>query len=216
MAPPKPQTFAGVLLMLFSLAFTLLFFSMNLTAGEDDFAEEYDEAPGDAAPAAPPPTREQMLRRPPTPSPTPTTTPIAGPLVMKPLLGDCFQFVGRDGNGDDNRYEVCGYKSVRQTVVKTGNAFACGYWNKWITAEEDGKTKYVAMLYDDGESCNDKVRRQTTVYFTCDEAAVEPQLTAATEPSMCAYELAVRSKLWCDLEKAGLASSTKQAPAAKK
>jgi hypothetical protein len=196
--------FATYLLMLFTLAFTLLFFSMNLTASDDVSSsgiaeEEYEEPLVEGA------GTEPMLRRPPTPSPTPTTTPLVGPIPMKALLGDCFQFVGRDGNGDDNRYEVCGYKSVRQTVVKSGNAFACGYWNKWNTVVEGGTTKYVSMLYDDGESCNDKVRRQTTVVFRCNPAAKEPLMLSASEPSMCQYQLDVDSALWCDVEKAGLA-----------
>lgn len=195
---------ASYLLMLFTMAFTLLWFSMNLTAGDEnggDLEEEYGGDDGVAAPAA----DARMLRRPPAPSATPSSTPVVGPLPMRALLADCFQFVGADANGDDNRYELCGYKSVRQTVVKSGNSFACGYWNKWNTVQEGGKTKYVSMLYDDGESCNDKVQRQTTVFWRCNPAAREPQMLAATEPSMCMYELDVESALWCDVEKAGMA-----------
>lgn len=132
------------------------------------------------------------------------------------MLGDCFQFVGADANGDDNRYEVCGYKSVRQTVVKSGNSFACGYWNKWVTTEVEGKTKFVAMLYDDGESCNEQVRRQTTVYWRCNPAAKEPVMLAATEPKMCQYELDVESAYWCDVEANGLSGAPKRDIAAPK
>jgi hypothetical protein len=206
------QNIATYLLMLFTLAFTLLWFSMNLTAGDDYLeGEEYDDpAVNMQAPS------DKMLRRPPTPTPSATTTPVVGPMPMRALLGDCFQFVGADANGDDNRYELCGYKSVRQTVVKSGNSFACGYWNKWLTEQKDGETKYIAMVYDDGESCNEQVRRQTTVYWKCNPAAKEPVMLAATEPKMCQYELDVESAYWCDVEKAGLAGGPPRQIAAPK
>jgi len=119
---------------------------------------------------------------------------------MRPLVGECYQFTGKDGNGDENRYEVCGYKSVRQTIVKNGHSYSTGYWSRWQTVQEDGKTKYTAHLYDDGESCG-PVRRQTAVVFECDPKLKAPKLLSASEPAMCAYELRMALPQWCEVEK---------------
>ena len=137
----------------------------------------------------------------PSPLPTPSPSPITGPQLMRPLVGECYQFTGKDGNGDENRYEVCGYKSVRQTIVKNGHSYSTGYWARWMTTQEGGTTKYTAHLYDDGESCG-TVRRQTTVVFECDKALKAPKLLSATEPAMCAYELRMALPQWCEIEKA--------------
>jgi len=123
---------------------------------------------------------------------------------MRPLVGECYQFTGKDGNGDENRYEVCGYKSVRQTIVKNGHSYSTGYWAKWQTVEEDGKTKYTSHLYNDGESCG-TVRRSTIVVFECDKSLKAPKLLSATEPSMCLYELKMALPQWCDVVDQGLA-----------
>jgi hypothetical protein len=116
------------------------------------------------------------------------------------MVGECYQFTGKDGNGDENRYEVCGYKSVRQTIVKNGHSYSTGYWARWQTVQEDGKTKYTAHLYNDGESCG-PVRRQTAVVFECDPKLKGPKLLSATEPAMCAYELRMALPQWCEIEK---------------
>lgn len=116
------------------------------------------------------------------------------------MVGECYQFTGKDGNGDENRYEVCGYKSVRQTIVKNGHSYSTGYWARWQTVQEDGKTKYTAHLYNDGESCG-PVRRQTAVVFECDPKLKGPKLLSATEPAMCAYELRMATPQWCEIEK---------------
>lgn len=182
---------------LISLALVLMWWSLNLTAG-DDFEEEYTDDGG---------ADERLLRKMPSPLPTPSPSPITGPQTLRPLVGECYQFTGKDGNGDENRYEVCGYKSVRQTIVKNGHSYSCGYWAKWNTVEEDGKTKYHSHLYNDGESCGNNVRRQTTVVFECDKTLKAPKLLSATEPAMCAYELRMALPQWCDVEAAGLAAS---------
>jgi hypothetical protein len=157
---------------------------------QDDFEAEFED---DAD--------ERLLRKMPSPLPTPSPSPITGPQLMRPLVGECYQFTGKDGNGDENRYEVCGYKSVRQTIVKNGHSYSTGYWAKWLTTQEGGTTKYTAHLYDDGESCG-SVRRQTTVVFECDAALKAPKLLSATEPAMCAYELRMALPQWCEIEKA--------------
>jgi len=125
---------------------------------------------------------------------------------MRPLVGECYQFSGKDSNGDENRYEVCGYKSVRQTIVKNGHSYSTGYWAKWNTVVEGGVTKYTSHLYNDGESCSPTVRRQTTVVFECDKTLKAPKVLSASEPEMCAYELRMATPLWCDVEAAGLAA----------
>ena len=157
---------------------------------QDDFEAEFED---DAD--------ERLLRKMPSPLPTPSPSPITGPQLMRPLVGECYQFTGKDGNGDENRYEVCGYKSVRQTIVKNGHSYSTGYWAKWMTTTEGGTTKYTAHLYNDGESCG-SVRRQTTVVFECDKALKAPKLLSATEPAMCAYELRMALPQWCEIEKA--------------
>jgi hypothetical protein len=157
---------------------------------QDDFEAEFED---DAD--------ERLLRKMPSPLPTPSPSPITGPQLMRPLVGECYQFTGKDGNGDENRYEVCGYKSVRQTIVKNGHSYSTGYWAKWLTTSEGGTTKYTAHLYNDGESCG-SVRRQTTVVFECDKALKAPKLLSATEPAMCAYELRMALPQWCEIEKA--------------
>ena len=167
---------------------------------QDDFEAEFED---DAD--------ERLLRKMPSPLPTPSPSPITGPQIMRPLVGECYQFTGKDGNGDENRYEVCGYKSVRQTIVKNGHSYSTGYWAKWMTTEEGGKTKYTAHLYNDGESCG-SVRRQTTVVFECDKALKAPKLLSATEPAMCAYELRMALPQWCEIEAQGLAGTYKFEP----
>lgn len=138
----------------------------------------------------------------PSPLPSPSPSPITGPQLLRPIVGECFQFTGKDGNGDENRYEFCGFKSVRQTVVKNGNSYSCGYWSKWNTVQgADGKTKYVSQVYNDGESCGGSVRRQTTVFFKCNDKSDIPELLAAREPEMCQYEIDIALKEWCDVEK---------------
>jgi hypothetical protein len=120
--------------------------------------------------------------------------------MLRPIVGECFQFSGRDGNGDENRYEVCGYKSVRQTVVKNGNSYSCGYWAKWNTEKgADGKTRYASQYYNDGESCGGSVRRSTTVHFKCNKDSDIPELLSAKEPEMCQYHLVLALKEWCSV-----------------
>lgn len=76
----------------------------------------------------------------------------------------------------------------------------------------DGKTLYQGQVYGNGESCGGSIRRQTTVYFECDKNAgdnnprVTGMLRSAGEPEVCQYELLLASRLWCDLEAAGLAA----------
>ena len=156
---------------------------------QDDFEAEFED---DAD--------ERLLRKMPSPLPTPSPSPITGPQLLRPMVGECYQFTGKDGNGDENRYEVCGYKSVRQTIVKNGHSYSTGYWARWQTVQEDGKTKYTAHLYNDGESCG-PVRRQTAVVFECDPKLKGPKLLSATEPAMCAYELRMALPEWCEIEK---------------
>ncbi len=115
-------------------------------------------------------------------------------------MGECFQFTGKDANGDENRYEFCGYKSIRQTVVKNGNSYSCGYWAKWNSeTAADGKTRWLSQYYNDGESCGGSVRRSTTVHFICNDKSDIPELLKATEPEMCQYHLTLALKEWCDV-----------------
>jgi len=172
-----------------------------MTAGLDDVEssaplEDYDDAD------------DRLLRRMPSPLPSPSPSPITGPMVLKTIVGECFQFTGKDGNGDENRYEFCGFKSVRQTVVKNGNSYSCGYWSKWNTEPgEGGKEKWVSQFYDDGESCGGSVRRTTTIFYQCKPDSDVPEILSAREPSMCQYELQIAIKEWCEVEKQGLAGT---------
>jgi hypothetical protein len=193
-----PNRDCAYLLTLVVFALALMYWSVNMTADYDDGSasgelEDYDDAD------------DRLLRRMPSPLPTPSPSPITGPMVMKSIVGECFQFSGRDGNGDENRYEFCGFKSVRQTVTKNGNSYSCGYWTRWNTEQSDGKTKWVSQFYDDGESCGGDVRRTTTIFFQCREDSEIPEILSAREPSMCQYELQIAIKEWCEVEKSGLA-----------
>ena len=213
MAPPNRD--CAYLLTLVVFALGLIYLSFNATggleatagaggglqgaggAGAAGEAAEGDDAYDDAD--------DRLLRKMPSPLPSPSPSPISGPMSLKPIVGECFQFTGRDGNGDENRYEFCGFKSVRQTVVKNGNSYSCGYWTRWNTEVDGGKTKWVSQFYDDGESCGGSVRRTTTIFFQCKKDSEVPEILSAREPSMCQYELQIALKEWCAVEESGLA-----------
>lgn len=104
------------------------------------------------------------------------------------------------------KYEVCGYRTVRQILTDNYQVYVTGRWTgKWITKEEGGKTKYVGHLYDNGDMCADFGPRQTTVLFKCAAGAKTPQMIEVGEPETCKYRLVVGLSQWCEVEKAGLA-----------
>lgn len=134
--------------------------------------------------------------------PPPTPTSIPGPQQMRPLVGKCF-YVSMPGQ--PIKFEVCGYRTVRQIMTEHYQVFVTGRWTgKWITREENGKTKYVGHHYENGDMCPNIGPRHTSVEFRCAAGATTPQLVTVSEPEPCHYKVVVGVPQWCEMEKAGL------------
>jgi len=142
------------------------------------------------------------LTDPPPAPPQPTPTSIPGPQQMRPLVGKCF-YVSMPGQ--PIKFEVCGYRTVRQIMTEHYQVFVTGRWTgKWITREENGKTKYVGHHYENGDMCPNIGPRHTSVEFRCAAGATTPQLVTVSEPEPCHYKVVVGVPQWCEMEKAGL------------
>lgn len=110
--------------------------------------------------------------------------------------------------GQPVKYEVCGYRTVRQILTDHYQVYVTGRWTgKWITSEEGGKTKYVGHLYENGDVCQGWGPRQTKVIFKCAAGATSPQMIEVGEPETCKYRVVVGIKEWCQIEKEGLAAA---------
>ncbi len=196
----------NIILSAITIAMVLLWLSLNITTNDDDFAQEPVAETSQLRSGLQP-----IVRR-----PTPSASPIAGPAAMLAMRGECYRFEAVDNNGDSNNFEMCSFKSVRQTVSHTTQSFGCGYWKEFTTVQGDnGKQQYLAQVYDNGESCGGSVRRKTTIYFECDpnpdpKGKLDARIIAAGEPEMCQYVLIAASRSWCELEKQGLAAKRPQ------
>ena len=110
--------------------------------------------------------------------------------------------------GTPIKYEVCGYRTVRQIMTEQYQVYVTGRWTgKWLTKEEGGKTKYYGHLYENGDVCQNIGPRKTTVTFKCTPGATTPTAIEVSEPAACDYRLTIGTPQWCDVEKAGLAAT---------
>ncbi len=152
------------------------------------------------------------------------------PSIAQALANKCFRHVGKDSNGDDNMFTVCGFLNVKQGVMNKGltcvglrpahdcarirahsltphplRSFNVGQFSKWLMAPgEDGQGsgKFAAQLYDRGDPCG-SVDRITTVVFLCDRNLTEPKLRSAAEVEVCSYEVHLALPEWCEAEEKG-------------
>jgi hypothetical protein len=131
-----------------------------------------------------------------------TAARVCGPLSRphhppcSPLVGKCIYVLNPDS---PVKYEICGFRSVRQFMLAHNQVFNTGRWTgKWVTKEEGGKTKYVGMKYENGDSCPNIGPRSTLVEFKCDPAATTPKLVSLREgPKPCEYGITLGIAQWC-------------------
>ena len=125
-------------------------------------------------------------------------------MVEKVLKSKCFDLKGVDANGAENAYSFCPYKRVEQYILNPRLTFKLGTFDGWLPSDS-AEDKYSAQFYGGGDACSPTVVRTTTVVFHCDPSADVPEVTEAREVEMCNYELDLKLKEWCDVEKSGMA-----------
>ena len=78
-------------------------------------------------------------------------------------MGKCFYFLE---TGGARKYEFCAYRSVRMIMMSNYQANVAGHWKEWKTeTTPDGKTKFVAQVYANGEMCVGFGARECEVVF---------------------------------------------------
>lgn len=154
------------------------------------------EACARARPARPRSRRFAPPSRPPArPQPTPTFIP--GPQAMRPFVAKCYYLSQPNA---PIKYEVCGYRTVRQIMTEHYQVFVTGRWTgKWITKEEGGKTVYLGHKYENGDVCEGRGPRHTSLLFECAKDAAAPQLLDLSEPEPCHYQIKVGIKEFCSV-----------------
>ncbi len=78
-------------------------------------------------------------------------------------MGKCHYFLATDGS---QKFEFCAFRSVRQILLSNYRSVVTGHWKGWKTEEKDGKTKYIAQHYDNGDECPGFGKRDTLVEYT--------------------------------------------------
>lgn len=106
MLKANPAT-CNIVLSIIMIAMILLWLSLNIASDDSEYTADSGEQAAKLRTAP-------IVKR-----PTPSASPIAGPEAMLKMRGECFRYGAVDKNGDSNNFEMCGYKSVRQTVAKT-------------------------------------------------------------------------------------------------
>ncbi len=79
-------------------------------------------------------------------------------------MGKCHYFLATDGS---QKFEFCAFRSVRQILLSNYRSVVTGHWKGWKTEQgADGKTKFVAQEYENGDECPGFGKRYTLVEYT--------------------------------------------------
>lgn len=85
-------------------------------------------------------------------------------------MGKCHYFLATDGS---QKFEFCAFRSVRQILLSNYRSVVTGHWKGWKTEQgADGKTKFVAQEYENGDECPGFGKRYTLVEYTVRRGAV--------------------------------------------
>jgi hypothetical protein len=95
-------------------------------------------------------------------------------------VGKCHYFLATDGS---QKFEFCAFRSVRQILLSNYRSVVTGHWKGWKTETgADGKTKFVAQEYENGDECPGFGKRYTLVEYT---VSVCPFMTRGKPPECC-------------------------------
>ena len=94
-------------------------------------------------------------------------------------MGKCHYFLATDGS---QKFEFCAFRSVRQILLSNYRSVVTGHWKGWKTEQgADGKTKFVAQEYENGDECPGFGKRYTLVEYTCKKEAKGLELVSIAE-----------------------------------
>ena len=127
----------------------------------------------------------------------PTPTSITGPQELRPIVGKCHYFLATDGS---QKFEFCAFRSVRQILLSNYRSVVTGHWKGWKTEQgADGKTKFVAQEYENGDECPGFGKRYTLVEYTCKKEAKGLELVSISEYDVCKYRMILALPQWCNV-----------------